>query len=73
MIQLSKNIGSIERGIRSIVGLLLIYLGFINTGIIPDALFSFLIGLFGVANLSSGLLGWCPMYQLTRTIANDGE
>ncbi|MDR9435953.1 MAG: DUF2892 domain-containing protein [Thiohalophilus sp.] len=73
MIQLSKNIRPIERGIRSLVGLLLIYLGFIDTSMIPDALFSFLVGMFGVANLTSGLLGWCPMYHLTRTTASDGE
>ncbi|MFO8024216.1 DUF2892 domain-containing protein [Thiohalophilus sp.] len=73
MIQLSKNIGPIERSIRSLVGLLLIYLGFIETSIIPDPLFSFLVGIFGAANLFSGLLGWCPMYHLTRTTARDGE
>ncbi len=53
---MTKNIGSPERLIRIIVGLVLIALVFVG----PKTIW----GWIGVVPLLTGLTGWCPPYQL---------
>ncbi|MCF6220968.1 MAG: DUF2892 domain-containing protein [Robiginitomaculum sp.] len=53
---MTKNIGSPERLIRIIVGLVLIALVFVG----PKTIW----GWIGVVPLLTGLIGWCPPYQL---------
>ena len=53
---MTKNIGSPERLIRIIVGLVLIALVFVG----PKTIW----GWVGVVPLLTGLIGWCPPYQL---------
>jgi hypothetical protein len=50
------NEGSIDRGIRVVVGLVLISLVFIG----PQSPW----GWIGVIPLATGLIGWCPAYTL---------
>ena len=51
---MKKNVGSIDRGIRIIAGLAL--LGLAATGK--------MWGLVGIVPLLTGILGWCPPYQM---------
>lgn len=51
-----KNEGNIDRGIRVIVGLILISLVFIG----PQTVW----GWIGIIPLATGLIGWCPAYSL---------
>lgn len=53
---MKKNIHPIERGVRILVGLILISLAFIG-----PANPWFLLGLIPLA---TGLVGWCPPYSL---------
>ncbi len=53
---MKKNIHSIERVVRILVGLGLISLYFAG----PQTAW----GLIGIVPLVTGLLGWCPPYQL---------
>lgn len=53
---MKKNVGNIERAIRIIVGLVLISLVFVG----PQSAW----GWIGVVPLATGLIGWCPPYQL---------
>lgn len=53
---MKKNIGSIERAVRIIVGLFIVSLMFWG----PTTLW----GLLGLVPLLTGLLGWCPPYAL---------
>ena len=53
---MTKNIGSPERLIRIIAGLVLIALVFVG----PKTIW----GWVGVVPLLTGLIGWCPPYQL---------
>ncbi len=53
---MTKNIHNVERIIRVVVGLGLVSLAFVG----PQNLW-FLLGLVPVA---TGLIGWCPPYQL---------
>jgi hypothetical protein len=53
---MKKNVGNAERGIRIVVGLVLISLVFIG----PQSAW----GWIGLIPLATGLTGWCPPYSL---------
>lgn len=53
---MKKNVHSIERGIRIVIGLVLVSLAFVG-----PANSWFLLGLIPLA---TGLIGWCPPYTL---------
>ena len=53
---MKKNVGSIDRALRILVGLGLIAIVFVG----PQTPW----GWFGVVPLLTGLIGWCPPYQL---------
>ncbi|MDX2482375.1 MAG: DUF2892 domain-containing protein [Pseudodonghicola sp.] len=50
------NEGTLDRALRIIVGLVLLSLIFIG----PKTMW----GLVGLIPLATGLLGWCPLYQI---------
>ena len=50
------NMGSVDRGIRIVVGLVLIALVFVG----PQTPW----GWIGVIPLATALIGWCPAYSL---------
>ena len=51
---MKKNVGTIDRAIRIVAGLAL--LGMAAAGHVW--------GLFGIVPLLTGIIGWCPPYQL---------
>lgn len=51
-----KNVGGIDRSARMVVGLLLLALVFTE----PQTAW----GWIGLIPLTTGLLGWCPLYAL---------
>ena len=53
---MKKNIHPIERAVRVGVGLVLISLAFVG----PKNMWF----LLGIVPLATGLIGWCPPYQL---------
>lgn len=53
---MTKNVGSTERTIRIIAGLVLIALVFVG----PQTPW----GWIGIVPLATGLLGWCPPYAI---------
>ena len=53
---MKQNVGNVERGIRIVVGLVLISLVFIG----PQSAW----GWIGLIPLATGLTGWCPPYSL---------
>ena len=55
---MKKNVGSIDRGIRVILGVALISQVFV--GPIGPVVW----GWFGVVPLATALFGWCPPYAL---------
>ena len=60
-----KNVGSIDRAVRVVLGLGLLSLVFIG----PKTLW----GLIGLVPLVTGAVSWCPAYKLLgiRTCATD--
>lgn len=53
---MTSNVGGIDRGLRIIVGLILIALVFVG----PKTNWGWL----GIVPLATGLLGWCPPYAI---------
>mgnify|MGYP001817764824 CR=1 FL=1 len=53
---MKRNVGSIDRTLRVIIGLSLISLVFIG----PQTIW----GWIGIVPLATGLIGWCPPYAL---------
>jgi hypothetical protein len=53
---MKKNIGSIERAARVVLGLAVLALAFVG----PKTPWAYL----GIIPLATGLIGWCPPYAL---------
>jgi hypothetical protein len=51
---MKKNVGTLDRGLRIIAGVALLALTATGT----------MWGLIGIVPLLTGVLGWCPPYQL---------
>ncbi|MFK7854322.1 MAG: EAL domain-containing protein [Granulosicoccus sp.] len=66
MLKKPYNMGTADRVIRFTISFPLIYLGFINAGIIGDNVLNIAVGVFGCLNLISALLGICPAYLLVN-------
>ena len=59
------NIGRIDQIIRFLISLSMVYIGFIDTRIIPDRLSATILGIFGVINLIVAFVRYCPLYAVT--------
>ncbi len=53
---MKANEGAVDRGLRVVVGLVLLALVFVG----PQSLW----GLIGIVPLATGLLGYCPLYSI---------
>jgi hypothetical protein len=53
---MTQNMGSLDRGIRAVVGLVLIALVFVG----PQTMW----GWIGIIPLATALIGWCPAYTV---------
>jgi hypothetical protein len=53
---MKRNVGSIDRAVRIVVGLGVLSLAFVG----PQTPWGYL----GIVPLATGLLGWCPPYAL---------
>ncbi len=56
-----KNVGMIDRVIRIILGIILLYLFVVNTVAAP---WSYLVALIGLILLVTGIIGTCPLYSM---------
>ena len=55
---MSNNVGTIDRGARVVVGIVLILFALMSSSTYAW------IGWIGVVPLVTGLMGWCPAYTL---------
>jgi len=56
-----KNVGMIDRVIRIILGIILLYLFVVNMVAAP---WSYLVALIGLILLVTGIIGTCPLYSM---------
>lgn len=58
------NMHPIDRVLRITIGVFLMFIGFFTRDLISDPLFGTLLGIFGLINLVSSLVGICPVYLM---------
>ena len=54
---MTKNVGSLDKTIRLIVGVLIIVAGVLNGS---------LLGAIGLIPIITALIGWCPIYPILK-------
>ena len=60
----TQNIGTIDRIMRLIIGLIMIYFGLYSNVLIADEIAGTLLGVFGVFILLTAIVRFCPMYLI---------
>lgn len=60
----TRNLHTIDRILRIVIGSVLVYIGFIDGTIITNELLSILLGLFGGVNIVAGIVATCPVYKI---------
>ena len=61
---LNRNLHAIDITMRTVIGVALIYICFVDTNYITNDIVRWLLGIFGVVNLLAGVLRFCPVYAL---------
>lgn len=62
MIHIPKNLGVLDRVLRTGISAILLYLAFIDDKIVTDAYVAGLLAFMGIANLVFVVIGNCPLY-----------
>ena len=62
--KITKNVGLTDRVIRLILGLIMLYFGFIDNTVINDQISSIILGGFGVIFFLTAIFSMCPLYNL---------
>lgn len=58
----NSNMSPFDRVLRTVVGVSLIYIAIFTPDFISDHLFGGLLGIFGIINVVSAVIGICPVY-----------
>lgn len=61
-----RNMGLLDRFLRIVAGVALIYIGFIANQLINNDIINLFLGLFGIFNVGAALIAYCPMYPLAN-------
>lgn len=59
---LCKNVGSIDRGFRALVGIVALVLAFTTLGVMAGSLWGIIAAVVGVVMLGTAAMGMCPLY-----------
>lgn len=62
--QISRNMHPFDQVLRILLGLIMVYIGFVNQSLLDDSFFNMLLGGFGLLNLCSGFASFCPVYWM---------
>lgn len=62
----NRNMSFLDRLLRAIAGIMLIYIGFIATHLVHNTIINLLLGLLGLLNLAASLTAFCPVYKLAN-------
>ncbi|NOX92049.1 MAG: DUF2892 domain-containing protein [Gammaproteobacteria bacterium] len=61
---IKRNLHNIDIAVRTLIGVALIYIGFVDTSYISNDVVRWLLGIFGIVNLLAATLRSCPVYAL---------
>lgn len=64
MFNLKSNLNTLDRLLRSIIGVFFVLISFPFYNLISSELISMLSLVFGIVNILSGVLSWCVVYSL---------
>lgn len=61
-----RNMSLIDRAIRILIGVALLYVGFIDPGLIgiKSQVLGVVLGVLGLVNIGSAFMGHCPIYSI---------
>lgn len=59
---LCKNVGSVDRGVRAVVGIVALVIAFTTLGVMAGSLWGIVAAVFGVVMLGTAAMGTCPLY-----------
>lgn len=59
---LCKNVGSVDRGFRALVGIVALVLAFTTLGLMAGSLWGIIAAVVGVVMLGTAAIGMCPLY-----------
>ena len=57
-----KNMGLIDRLIRTVSGLVMMYVGFYDQAIIGNLTINIIVGCFGIISIAFAYIAFCPIY-----------
>lgn len=60
-----RNLHTLDRVVRLLLGVTCVYIGFIDNSIIGNLLASIIVGVFGIINLFAAFFSYCPIYGMT--------
>lgn len=61
---IEKNMGTIDRTIRILSGLVMMYFGFIDQTLIGTTSIAYIVGIFGIVSIAFAYIAFCPIYTL---------
>lgn len=61
---MKKNVGVADMVVRILLGVVLLYIGFMDNPLMSDGLPKTIVGVFGFVPLLTGLVRFCPLYSL---------
>jgi Inner membrane protein YgaP-like, transmembrane domain len=56
--------GTIDRVIRTVMGLAMIYFGFVDQSLIGNVAIAYIVGVFGVISIAFAFIAFCPIYTM---------
>jgi len=59
---IKRNLHTIDITVRTFIGIILVYVGFIDASHISNDVTRWLSGIFGIVNLLAAALRFCPIY-----------
>ena len=59
-----RNMGTIDRSIRILTGLAMIFFGFIDQSLIGNTTIAYIVGVFGIISIAFAYIAFCPIYTL---------
>lgn len=60
-----RNMHTIDRGVRLVIGLLCVYIGLIDSSLIANRIVAVIVGIFGIVNIYAFFTARCPVYAAT--------
>ena len=60
------NMGYLDRGVRLIIGCMLLYITLVNNGLIANQVIRYVLLVLGCVNLVTAFVAYCPMYTLAN-------